>query len=389
MKVVFKALLVLLLITSIFIYYDNYIKVDNGVDENNIILGQSSAISGAASDLGISFRDGALSYFEYINSMGGVNGRKIKLITYDDKYEPSLAVENSLKLITEDKVFALFGEVGTPTSKAVLKIVNEYKVPFLTPFSGAELLRKPFNPLVVNFRASYYGETEEIVKYLVDKLKMKNIAIFYQSDSYGKDGLRGVKIALNKRNIELSASGAYIRNTLSITTALNSIKKVNPQAVIMIGAYKPCAEFIKRAKKEGLTKTIFANISFVGSRSLLNELEGKTDNLIISQVVPLPCIETNEAVSEYKKIFLKSNPKNVCGFVSFEGFLSAKLIVEALRQSREPLSRKSFISSFERLSNNSLKGIEIELSKNDHQAMNDIYLTIYKDGELLTIDGEK
>ena len=169
MKVVFKALLVLLLITSIFIYYDNYIKVDNGVDENNIILGQSSAISGAASDLGISFRDGALSYFEYINSMGGVNGRKIKLITYDDKYEPSLAVENSLKLITEDKVFALFGEVGTPTSKAVLKIVNEYKVPFLTPFSGAELLRKPFNPLVVNFRASYYGETEEIVKYLVDK----------------------------------------------------------------------------------------------------------------------------------------------------------------------------------------------------------------------------
>lgn len=388
MKLVIKGTLFFFL-SILILFYSLYYKLDNGITDKKIILGQSSAITGSASDLGKSFRDGALAYFAHINSLGGINSREIELITYDDKYEPSLAVENSLKLIQEDKVFALFGEVGTPTSKAVLSVVDKYKIPFLTPLSGAELLRKPFNPLIINFRASYYAETEAIIQYLVDEQKMKNIAIFYQSDSYGKAGLEGVKIALKKRGLKLNAKGAYIRNTLSITTALSSIKKVKPEAVVMIGAYKPCAEFTKRAKKSGLEKTTFANLSFVGSRSLISELEGQTDNIIISQVVPHPCLDNNKAVSEYKEIFLKHDAKNVCGFVSLEGFLSAKLVVEALKLSGKSLSRERFIKSFEYMSSNTLDGLDISLSPSDHQAMKSVYLTTFKNGELIEIKETK
>ncbi|WP_372999928.1 ABC transporter substrate-binding protein [Sulfurimonas sp.] len=385
MKLIFKSTVFLLFAILIILLYNTYFKSDNGVTKTKIILGQSTAMTGGASSLGKPFHDAAQSYFDHVNSQGGVHGRKIELVTYDDKYEPSIAVDNSLRLIKEDKVFALFGEMGTPTSKAVLEVVNKYKVPYLTPYTGAELLREPFNPLVINFRESYYAETEALVKYVVDDLKMENIAIFYQNDSYGKAGLKGVEIALKKRKMTLSAKGTYVRNTLSITTALNFIKKAKPQAVIMIGVNKPSVEFIKRLKKDGFKDTVLASISAIWSESLLKNLGEDAEGLIISQIVPLPCCDSNLAVAEYKKIFLKSDVENVCGFVSLEGFLSAKLVVEALKLSGESLNRKSFIKSFEELPSNSLDGLEISLSENDHQAMGSVYLTTFKNGELIDI----
>jgi ABC-type branched-subunit amino acid transport system substrate-binding protein len=389
MKLILKSTIFLLFTILMILLYNTYLKPDNGITKNKIILGQSTAMTGGASSLGKPFHDGARAYFEYINSLGGVHGRKIELVTYDDKYEPSLAVENSLKLIKEDKVFALFGEMGTPTSKAVLEVINKYKVPYLTPLTGAELLREPFNPLVINFRESYYAETEALVKYVVDDLNMENIAIFYQNDSYGKAGLKGVEIALKKRSMTLSAKGTYVRNTLSITTALNFIKKAKPQVVIMIGVHKPSVKFIKRLKKAGFKDTVLASISAIWSESLLKSLGEDAEDLIISQIVPLPCCDSNTAVVEYKNIFLKSDVKNVCGFVSLEGFLSAKLVVEALKLSGESLNRDSFIKSFEDLASNSLNGLDISLSENDHQAMESVYLTSFKNGELIEIKENK
>ncbi|WP_373035003.1 ABC transporter substrate-binding protein [Sulfurimonas sp.] len=389
MKPGLKSLFFLILALTLFPIYNIYIKTQNGIKDNKIILGQSTAMTGSASSLGKPFYDGAYAYFNYINSQGGVNGRQIELITYDDKYEPSLAVENSLRLINKDKVFALFGEMGTPTSKVLLDVINKYKIPYLTPYTGAEFLREPFNPLVINFRASYYAETEALVKYLVEKLKMNNIAIFYQNDSYGKTGLKGVEIALKKRHLKLSAKGTYVRNTLSITTALNFIKKADPQAVIIIGVHKPSAHFIKRAKKEGLNKTVFAAMSAIWSESLVSELKEDVNNLIISQVVPLPCSSSNAAVAEYRRIFQKTHPEEVCDFVSLEGFLSAKLVVEALKSSEERLDRESFVKSFEQLPADALEGLKISMSKNDHQAMDSIYLTTFKDGRLIAIEEDK
>ena len=152
-----------------------------GVTDDTILLGQSAAFGGPAAALGKSMRDGAMVYFDRINAQGGVHGRKIKLVSLDDGYEPERAIANTRKLIDEEKVFALFGYVGTPTSYAVVPILTEAKIPFFGPFTGAEGLRDPVNRYIFNIRASYFDETERLVDWMVSDRK-SNIAVFYQDD---------------------------------------------------------------------------------------------------------------------------------------------------------------------------------------------------------------
>jgi ABC-type branched-subunit amino acid transport system substrate-binding protein len=375
----FKKFFVILFICSTisFVYYI-LTKSEVGITKDEILIGQSCALSGPASSLGIDMRDGALAYFSHINHNGGIAGKKIRLITYDDKYEPKLALENSKKLIEQDRVFALFGEVGTPTSIAVLPYITHHRVPFLTPFSGANELREPFNRYIINFRDSYESESEKLVAYLVDKKGYKKISIFYQNDSYGESGLNGAIKALQKRDIKLLSKGVYKRNTLSITNALYKIVPTKPEAIIIIGAYKQSALFIKRAKEMGLSSTIYANISFVGSKALIHRLQNDTKNVIISQVVPLPNDTTNQSVKEYQEIYSKYYPNKEYDFVSLEGFLSAKLVVEGLKKSASRITRSRFISAIESVEANKFENIEISLSKENHQAMNKVYLSIYE-----------
>ena len=207
---------------------------------NSVLLGQSVALTGPAAALGIEMRIGAKVYFDYVNSKGGVHGRKIELRTLDDGYEPARTVPNTKKLIEEDKVFALFGYVGTPTSAAALPVFTQAKVPFFGAFTGAELLRDPFNPYIFNVRASYYDETEKIVEQLVST-GAKNIAVFYQNDAYGQAGLKGVERAMTKRNLKISATGTVERNTIDVAAAVKAIRAAQPDAVVMISAYKSCA----------------------------------------------------------------------------------------------------------------------------------------------------
>ena len=374
-------LFLIIIVSWLYLLEDEYSAV---LDSNTIVLGQSSALSGPAQSLGQNMNKGAQSYFKYINENGGVHGRNISLISYDDSYEPHYAVKNTIKLIKEDKVFALFGEVGTPTSIAVTPLAVEHKVPFLTPFTGAEFLRSPFESLYINLRASYYMETDALVEYLTSKCISK-ISILYQNDGYGKAGYSGVIKALNKRNMKLSSEGRYRRNTLSYFNAFKSIKASKPEAIIIIGAYKQSAEFTKYAKSKGMSDVMFCNISFVGSKALVHKLEGQTKNVIISQVVPLPWDSSNKAVKEYQSIYKKYYPNDSFGFVSLEGFLSAKLVVKALELAGKDLSRENFIEAFEKLKKDALDGLEIHINSKIHQALDNVYITKFEDSKFIQI----
>ena len=234
-----------------------------GVSSDTILFGQAAALEGPSSALGQGMRQGILAAFMEINAKGGVHGRKLKLVSRDDGYDPDRSVAQTTKLIEEDKVFALIGAVGTPTAVATIPISSARNVPVIGPFTGAEFLRAPELHNVVNIRASYRAEAEAWIKHLTEDLGFKDIAIFYQDDSFGRDGLAGVKLALEKRGMELTAEGTFERNTRAIGSALRTIKRAEPEAVVMVGTYGPCAEFIKLAHKSGFDP-IFVNISFVG-----------------------------------------------------------------------------------------------------------------------------
>jgi ABC-type branched-subunit amino acid transport system substrate-binding protein len=355
------------------------------IKNNTIILGQSAALSGTAKNLGTEFRKGAISYFNHINQNGGISGNKILLKTKDDKYEPKLTIENT-NLFVDENVFALFGAIGTPTSKVALPIALKNNIPYIMPFTGASLLRDDFDKNIINFRASYNQEMEKIIKYLVDDLGHRKIAVFYQYDSYGKAGLSGVNLAMQNRNKNIIAKASYKRNTLSITNALKVISKSKPDAIVMIGAYKACSYFIKRAKKDpNMENALFCNISFVGSYPLMKSLNNDTKNVIISQVVPLPWDRSNKLVEEYQELFAKEYPDDTFGFVSLEGFIAAKIVSLALLNSKN-ITRDEFVQSILNLQQNSIDGIKLNFAPTSNQGSNLVLLTKFENNKFIVID---
>jgi ABC-type branched-subunit amino acid transport system substrate-binding protein len=237
-----------------------------GLTAKSILLGQSAAFSGPAAQLGIQMNIGTKAYFDHVNAQGGLYGRKIELKTRDDRYEATLCAENTRKFIEEDKVFALISYVGTPTTVAAMPIFTQARVPLVGPFTGAEALRDPVNRYVFNVRASYYNETEKIVEQLVSTGNRK-IAVFYQDDAYGQAGLKGVEIAMTKRDMKIAALGKVERNTVKVEDAVKAINAVQPDGVVMISAYTSIAEFVRQMKNAGST-TQFHNVSFVGSQAM-------------------------------------------------------------------------------------------------------------------------
>jgi ABC-type branched-subunit amino acid transport system substrate-binding protein len=369
------------------VFFCGSVYAEDGVSPEEILLGQSCALTGPASDLGTKMRAGLEAYFAKANEAGGVKGRRVRLISKDDGYEPERAIQTTRELIEEDKVFLLIGEVGTPTSKAVVPIVEKQKVPFFGPFTGAEFLRNPFRKYVINIRGSYYQEMERLAQYVVDEKGLKRIACFYQNDSYGQAGLSGIKQALEKRQMELVATGTYERNTVAIKGGLLDIRKADPEAVVMVGAYKPCAEFIKLAKKIGMKDVIYCNISFVGTGSLKEELGEAGEDCIISQVVSFPYDESVLLVAEYNDAMKKFQPGIAPGFVSLEGYMVGKLFCMAAEAVKGELNRESLIRAISETGVFDLGGVVLKYGPNDHQGMDKIFLTIIKGGEIKPLGG--
>jgi branched-chain amino acid transport system substrate-binding protein len=300
-----------------------------GVSSDTILFGQAAALDGPSSALGQGMRQGILAAFAEINASGGVHGRKLKLISRDDGYDPDRSVEQTIKLIEQDKVFALIGAVGTPTTTATVPIAKAKNVPFIGPFTGAGFLRAPELHNVVNIRASYGAEAEAWIKHLTEDLHVRSIAIFYQDDSFGRDGLAGVKLALEKRNMELVAEGTFERNTKAVSSAMRTLKRAEPEAIVMVGTYGPCAEFIRLAHKSDFNP-IFINISFVGANALAKELGPEGNGVIVSQVVPFPWDTSVKIVADYQAAEKALDPALKPEFISLEGYLSGRLVAAAL-----------------------------------------------------------
>lgn len=345
-----------------------------GVTADAIVLGQSAAFSGPAARLGESMREGANLYFDEVNRNGGVHGRKIKLLSLDDGYEPDRAIANTKQLIEQEKVFALFGYVGTPTGYAVLPLVTDAKIPFFGPFTGAEGFRRPLNKYVLNVRASYYQETETLVDFLVSHRK-KKIAVFYQDDPYGKAGLTGVQLAMDKRKLPIVALGTVERNTVNVEEAVKAIAKTNPDAIIMVSAYKSCAAFIKEMNKTGL-RPEYLNVSFVGSDALAAELGSEGHGVYISQVVPYPWDPTFSVSMEFTTLAKQYAPSMKPSFNNLEGYIAAKAFVEGLRRAGPDLTRDKFVQTLESFRDVDVGNFRLTFTPDNHGGSNFVGITI-------------
>ncbi len=351
-----------------------------GVSEDAILFGQAAALEGPSSALGQRMRQGIVAAFTEINAKGGVHGRKLQLISRDDGYDPDRSVAQTLRLMEDDKVFALIGAVGTPTAIATIPITSARNVPFIGPFSGAEFLRDLELPNVVNIRASYGAEAEAWIKHLTEDRRFTRIGIFYQDDSFGRDGLVGVKRALAKRGLELAAEGTFERNTRAVKAALRVIKRAEPEAVVMVGTYGPSAEFIKLAHRSGFNPT-FVNISFVGANALAMELGAEGEGVIVSQVVPFPWDRSLKLVADYQAAQKAFDPTLAPDFVSLEGYLSGRLAAAALEKAGPKPPRASLLRAINDVGRFDISGSTITVGMRTLDTPPEVFLTvIQKDG---------
>ena len=384
-----------------------------GVDfpsRNEITLGVSAAFSGPSRGLGRELYRGAKAYFDYVNE-NSLLGSKIVLKLYDDGYQPDPCVRNTMKLMLEDRVFLLFGYVGTPTVTRVLPLLKKFqneRVYLFFPFTGAQPQREPpYGEFAFNLRASYRQETDGLVQNFV-RVGRKRIAVFYQADAYGRSGWAGVRSALVRHGGEFVGEATYRRGqrfTSSMRPQVEILKANSPDAIICIGSYAACAAFARDAVDLGFRVPI-ANLSFVGSENLLQLLtEGREDPdsytrfLVNSQVVPSYEDLSIPAVREYRELMERYNPPVPAelaeepykpfpqSFVSLEGFLNAKLMTEILRRlGMDPSQSRLEEAVF------SVQGFDLGIGEmvsfgpDRRQGLQTVYYTIVRDGRFVTLD---
>ena len=347
-----------------------------GVLESRVLFGQSAAFTGPAQALGQAMRLGIEAAFQERNQAGGVHGRRLELVTKDDRYEPGFAYANTRDLIRKEKVFALIGEVGTPTSRSAARLVDSEAVPFLAPFTGAGFLRNAELGSVVNLRASYAQETEHMVERLTEDLGVTRVAVMYQNDSYGQSGLNGVVEALGRRGLEPAATWYYERNSTAVKAAVFHIAAANPEAVIMIGAYQPVAKAILLLRTE--IDPVFLAVSFVGSNALARELGDEAAGVYITQVVPAPDDSGTPAVAEYMAALNSFDASAEPGFVSLEGYLAGRLAIAGL-EACEALTRECFLAALRTSESLDLSGISLRYGPGDNQGSDEVILTVIDD----------
>ena len=351
------------------------IAEETGVHEESILFGQSAAFSGPAADLGLNMRLGIETAFWEANEQGGVHGRQLELESLDDAYEPKAAITNTRKLVNESRVFALIGAVGTPTSRSATPIAAAAGIPYIAPFTGATFLREPERKTIINMRASYDQETEEIVNRLIRDLGVKRIGVFYQDDSYGHTGYRGVVNALKRRQLELVSSGTYERNTTAIKRGLLDVSQGNPEAVVLVGAYQPIATMIRWSRKIGFDP-VFVAISFVGSNALAQKLGSDGAGVYITQVVPFPMSNWPPVNIAYRQALAAYAPDAAPNFVSLEGYLAGRLAITAAERCGRTLDRDCFINQLLDAESIDLDGFKLYYGDGDNQGSDAVFLTV-------------
>lgn len=357
------------------------VSAEDGVSANRILLGQSVVLSGPQAENGANYTNGIKLYFEQANARGGVNGRRIELQTLDDAYDPKRAAANSLKLVEEDKVFALFGYAGTGSAMASLPVVDKYQVPFIAPLSGADVLRDGKHRMLFVMRAGYADEFERTVEHLVTT-GVKQIAVAYQDDNFGRSALKAAQGALAKFKLEAVAVGAIDGKSYDPAQAVEAVAKARPGAILMGTAGKASMGFIRDYLKTG-ERPQFFGLSVMSAAQLREELGGDSAGIAVAQVVPSPWSRKYPIVKEYLQALGKERAAQA-HHNGLEGFIAAKMLVRALERAGNDLTREKLVLALEGMNNVDLGGYFIEFSRQRHTASRFVDLSIIsRDGQFI------
>jgi branched-chain amino acid transport system substrate-binding protein len=352
-----------------------------GVTDKEIVIGSCSALEGPSHFLGTETVAGATAYFDLINESGGVEGRKLRLVAYDDSYDP-LKTESCFERLINQHVFALGFFVGTPTAVKYLPLAESNKIPLVGLFTGAQTLYTPLRHWVINVRASYLDETREQIDGLWNGLGNKKIGVIYPDDAFGAAVLDGVKSALTTHGAAPVATASYPRQSTQVSGAIDTVRASNPDAVVVVGPSNTVAPIIKQAHGKGW-KPLFLTVSFVGTDELILEAGADAEGVVITQVVPPYYLTDFKTIATYRRALAKYLLLARPNFVSLEGFVDAMVMVEGMKHAGRELTREGLIRGIESLHDFDLglgPQLKLTYSPRDHKGINHVIPTVVRGG---------
>jgi branched-chain amino acid transport system substrate-binding protein len=337
-------------------------------------ISQSIALSGPLGDLGQAMHQGAQVCFAAVNAQGGVNGRKIVLETLDDGYDVKRAVANVGTFLGNKDTFALFNCMGTPMIEAMLPQVVESGVPFFAPFTGAKLARPKGVRNILNIRASYSDEAEQMVQHLTT-IGIKRIGIAYQNNAFGKEVFDSVHAAMQKQQLNPLGTVTVESNGSDAATASSKLVQVEPETVIVVLAGKPALDFIKafRAQRRGVPLYAF---SVMGAAATLRAIGDDAVGVAVTQVVPSPGSPAVAVVRDFHAAWKAAEAKLEPSHLALEGYINARVFVEALKKTGRNLTRERFIDSTWALKRTDLGGFDVAFSEPGKGASRFVELTM-------------
>ena len=338
-----------------------------------ILIGQSCQLTGPLAPLTSEIREGAKWYLDDVNRSGGVRGRRIRVISLDDAYDPKRTEENTRQLVERDGVLALFNFAGTPTTLAALQTLRQSKVPLVAPFTGSEALRGSFDRYVFNVRAGYADEIDKIVQHL-STLGVRRAGVAYLNNAFGKSGLEAAKVAATKYGVALAGEAPLQVDGRDLKEAATTIAQSQPPAVIVVTAGKATSDFI--ATYQALAPgTQFYALSVVSSQQLTQALGPRGRGVAIAQVMPYPWGGASRLARELTELAKRNNVGDVT-YNHMEGYVSAKVLVEGLRGAGAAPSREGLVQALEGLREIDLGGFVVRFSDKNHNGSTYVELTI-------------
>jgi branched-chain amino acid transport system substrate-binding protein len=363
----YKTLFVLVMTCASFTSF-----AEEGVSKDKILIGQTIGITGTVAGPVKEMLEGANAYFNAINSNGGVFGRKIKLISLDDKFDPALSAENTKKLINDEHVFAMFQSRGTPHTQAMLPILEKYNVPLIAPSTGAAIFHDPVLPLVFNVRPRYQLEVAKGIEFFA-LAGYKKIGLLHVDDTFGKDGLAGFKVAMKEHHLEPAVITSFARVSPDYSLAATNILAADPAALIIVSSEKNTVDVIKEIRKKGGKMTIMT-LSNNSSDAFISHLGTDASGIMLSQITPAPELLSSVLGQELRTAGKMS--KVTYSYAAMEGFVSAKVLVEGLRKAGPNLTREQFIRALESIKSEDLGGISLTYSTSNHSGSEYVELTM-------------
>lgn len=350
-----------------------------GVTDQDITLAMAVPLSGPNADIGNELKQGSELYFKHINDSGGIFGRKIRLLAVDDDADPKHTVMHTKKFAADGNVFALVSYFGTEAIEAVLPTMSAAGMPLIGAVSGADSIRDSASPLLFKSRASYLDEADAIITQL-DAQYLKNIAVFYQADNFGKAGLNGATIAMTRLAIRPVAVVTSNLDALNIAKAATEVATANPQAVVTIAAPQVVTEFVQQMHKAGAYPQ-FITLSAVSADSLMRQLGKEGRGIGSSQVIPYPWSVSLPLTKQYHAL-AKQYGKPGLSYYGLEGFINAKLVVEALKKSGKNPTREKLMTSLE--GEHDLGGYQLRFGPGNRNGSKFVEMSVIgRDGRIL------